>query len=136
MYVYYIFPFAGDEEGTTSTQVTLQRLAPMKITECQNTSVGSVDLSWACTVNDNKALGYEIQYAESKEDLYGRTGSFRKFTVNGRNKLSKTITGLEAGKTYYFRIRCYVNYTHSVTGKQTKTWSQYSDVAEVMIENG
>ena len=134
VYVYYIVPFAGDEEGTTSTQVTLQRLAPMKITECQNTSVGSVDLSWACTVNDNKALGYEIQYAESKEDLYGRTGSFRKFTVNGRNKLSKTITGLEAGKTYYFRIRCYVNYTHSVTGKQTKTWSQYSDVAEVMIE--
>ena len=136
VYVYYIVPFAGDEEGTTSTQVTLQRLAPMKITECQNTSVGSVDLSWACTVNDNKALGYEIQYAESKEDLYGRTGSFMKFTVNGRNKLSKTITGLEAGKTYYFRIRCYVNYTHSVTGKQTKTWSQYSDVAEVMIENG
>lgn len=134
VYVYYVVPFAGDEKGEASTQVTLQRLAPMKITECANNSAGSVDLTWACTVNENKALGYEVQYAESKEDLYNRTGTFQKVSVNGREKLSKTITGLEAGKTYYFRIRCYVNYKHSVTGKITKTWSQYSDVAEVMIE--
>ena len=84
-------------------------------------------------MNENKALGYEIQYAGSKNDLYGRTGSFRKLSVNDRNNLSKTIKGLEAGKTYYFRIRCWVNYKHSVTGKVTKTWSQYSDVVSVKI---
>ena len=133
VYVYYVVPFAGDAKGQASAQVTLQRLAPMKITECQNTSAGSAKLAWACTVNENKALGYEIQYAGSKNDLYGRTGSFRKLSVNDRNNLSKTIKGLEAGKTYYFRIRCWVNYKHSVTGKVTKTWSQYSDVVSVKI---
>ena len=133
VYVYYVVPYAGDAKGQASTQVTLQRLAPMKITECQNTSAGSAKLAWACTVNENKALGYEIQYAGSKNDLYGRTGSFRKLSVNDRNNLSKTIKGLEAGKTYYFRIRCWVNYKHSVTGKVTKTWSQYSDVVSVKI---
>ena len=134
VYVYYVIPFAGAEKGEASTQVTLQRLAPMKITAYENNSVGSVDLSWTCTVNENKALGYEIQYATSKEDLFGQTGSFRKVAVNGRNKLSKTITDLAAGETYFFRIRCYVNYIHSVTGKKTKTWSQYSDVVKVLIQ--
>ena len=134
VYVYYIVPFSGNEKGEASTQVTLQRLAPMKFTSAVNESVGSVDLAWSCSVNENKALGYEIQYATSKEDLFGQKGSFRKVSVKGRNKLFKTITDLTAGDTYFFRIRCYVNYTHSVTGKQTKTWSQYSDLVQVQIQ--
>ena len=134
VYAYYIRPLYGMSEGPKSDTLTLQRLAPMKVTSAINESFGSVDLTWACTVNENKALGYEVQYAESKEDLFGQKGTFKKISVNGRNKLSKTITDLTAGNTYYFRIRCYVNYTHSVTGKQTKTWSQYSDVVKVLIE--
>ena len=115
--------------------MTLQRLAPMKFTSAVNESIEAVDLTWACTVNENKALGYEIQYAESKEDLFGQKGTFKKVSVNGRNKLAKTITDLTPGNTYFFRIRCYVNYTHSVTGKQTKTWSQYSDLVNILIEH-
>ena len=133
VYVYYVIPYAAGETGDYGNQVTLQRLAPMWITRCRNDAAGKAELAWACTVNDNKAFGYEIQYATSKEDLFGQTGSFRKVPVEGRNNLSRTISGLTKGNTYYFRIRCYVNYTHSVTGKTTKTWSQYSDVVSVKI---
>ena len=147
VYTYYIRPLfktsagseyqsdgAGSTEGGKSNEVTLQRLAPMKFIRYTSDNPGQVSLTWACTVNANKALGYEIQYATSTSDLYGQKGSFRKISVNGRNNLSKTITGLTEGKTYYFRIRCYVNYTHSVTKKTTKTWSQYSDVVKVIVK--
>ncbi len=69
----------------------------------------------------------------AKTDLFNRTGSFKKVSINGRNNLNLRISGLTKGQTYYFRIRCYVNYTHSVTKKTTKTWSQYSDVISVKI---
>ena len=133
VYTYYVQPLFGDKMGKKSNVVTLQRLAPMKFTKYVNSAAGKVDLTWTCTVKENKALGYEVQYAASTADLYGQKGTFKKVSVEGRNNLSKTISGLSKGKTYWFRIRCYVNYTHSVTGKVTKTWSQYSDVVSVKI---
>ena len=134
VYVYYVCPIYGTLMGPAGDMVTLQRLAPMKFTSNTNSADGAADLKWACTVNANKALGYEIQYATSKEDLFGQKGSFVKMPIiEGRSKLSTTVTGLTKGNTYYFRIRAYVNYTHSVTGKTTKTWSQYSDVVQVKI---
>ena len=105
----------------------------MKFTSYKNSGAGAVSLVWQCTVNENKALGYEVQYATSTSDLYGQRGSFKKVSVNGRNNLKRTISGLTKNRTYYFRIRCYVNYTHSQTGRTTKTWSQYSDVVNVKI---
>lgn len=131
VYVYYIVPLKDSLPGPKSNEVTLQRLAPMKFTSLTSSSAGQVSLKWACTVSSNKANGYEIQYAASKADLSNRSGSFKKISVDGRNNLSKTITGLSKTTTYYFRVRCYVNYTHSVTGKLTKTWSQYSDVLSI-----
>ena len=133
VYTYFVCPMYGTQEGPKSAEVTLQRLAPMKLTKYVNTGKGKVDLQWTCSTGANKAMGYELQYAASKSDLYNQKESFKKVTVNGRNNLKKTITGLIKGKTYYFRIRCYVNYTHSVTGKTTKTWSQYSNVLSVKI---
>ena len=133
VYTYFVRPIYGTKEGNKSAEITLQRLAPMKAASCKNNSPGKVDLRWICTVKDNKAYGYEIQYATSTDELYGQRGSFKKIPVEGRNSLSKTIAGLAKGKSYYFRIRCYVNYTHSVTKKTTKTWSQYSDVFHVKI---
>ncbi len=133
VYVYYVKPLYGEAEGPKSNEVTLQRLAPMKFTSWKNSSPGNVSLEWQCTVNENKALGYEVQYATSTSDLYNQRGTFTKVSVNGRNTLKKTIYGLLRNRTYYFRIRCYVNYTHSQTGLTTRTWSQYSDVVSVKV---
>ena len=135
VYSYYIRPIINGKEGSKSNAVTLQRLAPMKITKSVSNAPGQVSLTWDCTVKDNKALGYEIQYATSTADLYGQKGTFKKVSVDGRNNLNKTITGLATdGRDYCFRVRGYVNYTHSVTGKTTKTWSQYSDVVSLPVQ--
>ncbi len=123
----------GTKEGPKSDKLVLQRLAPMKITSLKNSVAGKVTCTYACTVNENKALGYEIQYAQTKQDLFDRKGTFKKVGVSGRKNLSKVISGFTKGKTYYFRVRCYVDYEHSVTHQKTKTWSQYSEVKSIKI---
>ncbi len=133
VYVYYVCAFFGSEKGPESNKVTLQRLAPMKIAASSGSPDGRIDLSWACTTSSNKAEGYEIHFATSWPDLSERSGSFQTDTVYGRNSLKESLSGLTIGKTYHIRIRSFVNYTHSVTGKTTKTWSQFSDVVRVKI---
>ena len=128
VYVYYVCVKVGDVETPRQNGQTLQRLAPMEISYLQIDSKNIAHIAWGSTEGSNKANGYEIQYAESSADLYGRKGTFKKITVNGRNNLSRTIGGLKKGQKYWFRVRAYVNYTHSVTKKVTKTWSQYSGV--------
>ena len=128
VYVYSVVAMQNNLSSAKSNEVTLQRLAPMRFTSYTSPAAGSAALGWTCTVSSNKAEGYEIQYAASKSDLSNRKGTFRTVRADGRNNLSKTITGLDKNTTWYFRIRAYVNYKHSVTGKQTKTWSQFSDV--------
>ena len=128
VYVYYVCAKARGIETPRQNGQTLQRLAPVYISYLEIDSKNVAHIAWESTIESNKANGYEIQYAESSADLYGRKGTFKKITVNGRNNLSRTIGGLKKGQKYWFRVRAYVNYTHSVTKKVTKTWSQYSIV--------
>ena len=120
-------------EGPASGRLILQRLAPMRIKSAENSSSKAISLRWECTVQNNKAKGYQIQYAASQDDLNGRKGSYKAVTVKGRKNLKKTINNLSKGKTYYVRVRSYVVYTSSVTKKQTRTWSEYSNVVKVKI---
>ena len=135
VYHYYVVPFSGKTKGPQSEAVALQRLAPMTITSCKNNN-GKAEVKWTCSVSSNKAFGYELQYAASKDDLFNQKGSFKKSFIAGRNNLSRTVTGLTTGQTYYFRVRCYVDYTHSATKKSTRTWSQYSNVANMKATVG
>ena len=134
VYNYYIVALRDGIKSPKSDEVVLQRLAPMRIISTPYYSYGSYGTAtvlWQCTVSENKALGYELQYASSTADLYGQKGTFKKMTLKGRNNVTCAVTNLARGHNWYFRVRCYVNYTHSVTGKTTKTWSQYSDVVQV-----
>ena len=122
-----------DVEGPASERKLLQRIAPMQITSASNYTARTIGLKWKCTVNENKALGYEIGYAESYDDLTKRTGTFKTKTVSGRNNLSTALGSLTKGKTYWIRMRSYVIYTNSQTGNQTKTWSQFSNIVQVKV---
>ena len=133
VYVYYVRCRSGADLSPRGEGKTLQRLAPMKITSVKNNAKGQSSIAYTVSTGSNKAVGYEIQYAEKKADLYNQSGTFKKLSISGRNSLTRTITGLKKGNTYYFRIRAYVNYTHSVTKVTTKTWSQYSGVESVKI---
>ena len=137
VYNYYVRALYRDNgkiiEGPDSEKVVLQRLAPMQITSASNYTARTIGLKWKCTVNENKALGYEIGYAESYSDLANRTGTYKTKTLSGRNSLSTSLGNLKKGKTYWIRIRCYVTYTHSVTKRQTKTWSQFSNIVNVKV---
>ena len=132
VYHYFVKVLSGGKEGPASNQAVLQRLAPMTITKAVNVPYYSAALQWKCTASQNKALGYELQFAESKEDLFAMR-NVTKVLIEGRNQLKAELYWLEKGKTYYFRLRSYINYTNSVTGTQTKTWSQYSNVKTVTI---
>lgn len=134
VYSYSISTITGGKESRRSGEKVLQRLAPMKITKATSADPGKATLEYVVSTGSNKALGYEIQYAKSKSDLQNRSGSFKAKTVDGRTKTKVTIGGLSEGATYYFRVRAYVNYTHSKTGVTTKTWSQYSNVKSVTIK--
>lgn len=64
-------------------------------------SAEAVALSWKKA--SGGIAGYEIQY--SKEALFETPENTVK--VAGGNKVSKTISNLKAGTTYYFRVRTY-----------------------------
>ena len=134
VYVYSIAPVAGGKTYKAGAGATLQRLAPMLLSSVKSNNPGKADVQFNVLTGSNKANGYEIQYAKSLPDLYNRSGSFKSVTLNGRNNLKKTVSNLTEGAVNYFRVRAYVNYTHSVTGVVTKTWSQYSSSRTVTIK--
>ena len=133
VYQYYICPVYGTEEGPKSDSVTVKRMAPVEFDNLTETGSGEFQLSWIST-RDQKADGYEIQYAQVKEELFEQRGSFVKISIDDGEDTSMSISGLTVGKTYYFRIRCYGSYTNSTTQKTTFSWSQYSDTEEVAVK--
>ena len=132
VYQYYICPIFQEGEGTRSEIFTVKRMAPVEFDNMTPTGSGEVQLSWFST-RDQKADGYEIQYAESRDELFEQKGSFDKISIDGGENMSMSISGLSAGKTYSFRIRCYGSYTNSATQETTFSWRQYSDTKEVEI---
>ncbi len=67
--------------------------------------------------------GYQIQYSTSKSFK-----SKKSVTVKGATKVSKTLSKLKKGKTYYIRIRAY----KTVSG--TKYYSEWSSKKSVKIK--
>ena len=134
VYYYSVKAVINGKTGPESEAAVLQRIAPAVITGKSSPKMGCINVKWECSVPENKAFGYEIQYALTRADLYAQKGSFRKVVVNGRNNCLTTLTGLSSGRSWHFRVRCYVTYKHSVTGKVTKTWSQYSAATSITVK--
>ena len=134
VFVYYIYCRKGSRYSPRSKGKTIQRVAPMKIDYLVNEKPGMVNIKWSLASGSNNiAIGYEIQCAESREDLSKHTGTYCNKNVGGRYTLSKTLSGLKYGKRYYFRMRAYSIYTNPLTHVQTKSWSQYSSTVSVKM---
>ena len=69
------------------------------------------------------ASGYQVTVATNS----GFTKNVKKVTVSGRSTVSKKVTGLKAGKTYYVKVRAY----KTVNGK--KIYGLYSTVKKVKL---
>lgn len=69
------------------------------ITVCRATSSTSVYLEWGAVDN---AESYDIEYATKREYL---EGSDQTTTRSGITGTSYTLTGLESGQQYFFRVR-------------------------------
>ena len=133
VYHYFVRPLYGTTEGPASVKLPLQRLAPMRVTALKNTASGEITCSFSCTVKDNKAQGYEIQYAQSQDDLTGRKGTFGSQLITGRATLTAVLKKLEKNKTWYIRVRAFTDYTNSATGQKSRIWSQYSNTMSKLI---
>ena len=133
VYAYSVAPMKNGKTYERGESKTLQRLAPMKITSLKYNQPNAAIVQFAISTGENKANGYEVQFARSTSDLYGRTGTYHAFILDGRKNMAANVTPLASGRTYYFRVRAYVNYTHSVTKVVTRTWSQYSETKSITI---
>lgn len=69
------------------------------------------------------ASGYQVTVAANS----GFTKNVKKVYVTGRSTVSKKVTGLKAGKTYYVKVRAY----KTVNGK--KIYGLYSTVKKVKL---
>jgi len=128
---YYVRPISGSYVGDACEAVIVKRLAKMKFTSYKSPAAGEINVKWTLAQGINHADGYEIQYAYSNADLTGRTGTFAKVNVPGKDILSRTIKNLKSGKTCYVRVRAYA---YNTDAKDSKSYSKQSEIVSIKIK--
>lgn len=98
-----------------SSNVSSIPSAPSGITVCRAASSESVYLEWGGV---NSAETYDLEYTTKKEYF---DGSNQTTTESGIEFTKYTLTGLETGKEYFFRVR-------AVKGSDKSPWSGITSV--------
>ena len=83
----------------------------------------SVKVSWKKAASSSSCSGYQVVLATNS----GFTKNVKKVTVSGKSTVSKKVTGLTKGKTYYAKVRAY----KTVNG--VKVYGLYSTVKKVKL---
>ena len=121
-YYYYVKPYytSGSTTYTGSyTAVKTVRLTAVSLSSVKNSASKKITAAWA---KNSKASGYQVQYSTNSSFSDSKT-----VTVSGASTLSKTISSLTKGKTYYVRVRAY----KTVSG--TKYYSAWSSKKSVKV---
>ena len=118
-YVYTVKAYSGSYVGSYNSGKTMYRVSRPSISSLKNSSSKKMTVAWS---KNSKVTGYRIEYAANSSFDNSTT-----VTVKGANTVSKTISGLTKGKTYYVRVRGY----KTVSG--TNYWSSWSTVQKVKI---
>ena len=124
-YTYYVIPYYKSSSGTVtkgpySAAKKTVRLTAVSVSSVTNSATKSLTVKYK---KNSKASGYQIQYSTSKTFASGN----KTVTVSGASTLSKKITKLTKGKTYYVRVRAYK------TVIETKYYSAWSSKKSVKI---
>jgi hypothetical protein len=110
--------FKGKYTGTIKATYTIKPKETTLTGKLAKTD--RVTLTWK--KQTKQVNGYQIQYATNKKF----TKNKKTITVANAKTSSKTVSGLNSGTTYYFRIRTYKN----VDGKKYySNWSNYQKVS-------
>ncbi len=116
-YIYKVVPYSDLIVGS-GTGKTIVRLKGVSLSSVKNTSSRKLTVKWKKTTS---VTGYQIQYSKSKTFSSGN----KTVKVSGAKKVSKAISKLTKGKTYYVRIRTY----KTVSGKTYySAWSSKKKV--------
>lgn len=116
-YTYKVVPYSGSTKGSFEAQKTV-RLTGTTLSGVSSPSSKKMAVKWAQKTN---VTGYQIQYSTSSTFASGNKTA----KVSGATKVSKTISSLKKGKTYYVRIRTY----KTVSGKiYYSAWSSAKKV--------
>ena len=107
---------------------TIQRLSEVSIRKIGGNGHNGLAVRVFCDRELNKSTGYEIEFAESKEDLLKQKGSFKRKRVDGRDNTWISIS-VSVKRKMYFRVRGYAAYVNGKTGIKTISYSNYSPVA-------
>ncbi len=85
-------------EGTVKVES-----AKIVIASAKSTKKGKLTVKWQKNVSN--AAGYQVQYSTDKKFKKG----VKTVTVKGKKNVSKTISKLKSKKTYYVRVRAYID---------------------------
>jgi len=98
-YTYAVKAYYGDYESAQSSSKKIVRLTTPSIKALSNVTGKKLKVTWG---KNSKAGGYQIQYSQKKSFSSKITKS-----NSGASKISRTLTSLKKGKTYYVKVRSY-----------------------------
>ncbi len=112
----------GNKKATCTIKVVNPVKAPkkLKISSVKNSKAKAIVVKWS---KAKGVKGYEVEYALNKKFTNTRKSK------DAKTKTSITLTKLKKNKTYYVRMRAYVN---NSLGK--KVYGKWSDVKRIKIE--
>ena len=118
-YIYMVKAYSGKTVSSAASGKIIVRLTSSSISSLKNYATKKMTVKWA---QNSKVTGYQVQYSTSS-----KFSSTTTKTITGYKNVSKTITSLTKGKTYYVRVRGY----KTVSG--VKYYSAWSAVKSVKI---
>ncbi|MDD7602655.1 MAG: terpene cyclase/mutase family protein [Firmicutes bacterium] len=93
------------------------------ISKVVKSSSTSVKVTWKKAASSSTCTGYQVVLATNS----GFTRNVKKVTVSGRSTVSRKVTELSKGKTYYVKVRAY----KTVNG--VKVYGLYSSAVKVKL---
>ncbi|MCD7843098.1 MAG: Ig-like domain-containing protein [Clostridiales bacterium] len=119
-YQYKIYAYYGSTKSAASSAKTTYYVSRVSLSSLKSSAAKKMTVKWK---KNAKASGYQIQYSTSSS-----FSSYETVSVSKASTVSRTISSLTGGKTYYVRVRAY----KTVSG--TKYYSAWSSKKSVKVK--